>query len=261
VHLVALRPRAGATRVPVRYAAHVTRAPFRVAPACLLLAALVVAACGGSAAPSSAPPGSPTAGTPVPTPVDSPAGPTDPSAPTAAPATPGASTPAAESPGSTASADPGSTGDPEATPEPGAAGACSGNDQNREFFAQTARAVSWQVYCAVLPAGWFVETGAYRLANGGKLEITYAGPNGARLTLSQGAFCPDASGCVPSGSDAGDAAFGDRAGTLIEADGGRWAIVVDRGAPLSWLLATTGLDEARTRAFGEALAAVDGPSG
>jgi len=238
----------------------VTRAPFRVAPACLLLVALVVAACGGSAAPFSAPPGSPLAGTSAPAPADPSAGPTEPGAPTAAPVTPGTPTPVVASPGPTASDDPGSTSEPEATPQPGAADVCSGNEQNREFFAQTARAVTWQVYCAVLPAGWFVETGSYRLANGGKLEITYAGPNGARLTLSQGAFCPDASGCVPSGRDAGNGAFGDRAGTLIEADGDRWAIVVDRGAPLSWLLVTSGLDEAQTLALAEALAAVDGPA-
>lgn len=54
----------------------------------------------------------------------------------------------------------------------GGAGACSGSDKNRDFYASMAAAVEWTVYCPVLPDEWFVRDGQYRLAGGGWLEIT-----------------------------------------------------------------------------------------
>lgn len=146
-----------------------------------------------------------------------------------------------------------------ATSEPSTAAACTGNDANREFFANVAAAVDWTVSCAVLPRGWFVNTGRYRLANGGNLVISYKGPNGASLALSEGGFCSDGSGCVPPGTEAGDAAFGRQDGTLVQLDDGGWAIVVDRGANPSWLLVAEGLGKAATIGVGEALAQVGAP--
>jgi hypothetical protein len=140
----------------------------------------------------------------------------------------------------------------------GAAAACTGTDENRRFFEAAAGDLNWQVYCAVLPSGWFVDTGGYRQAGGGRLEITYRGPGGARLELHEGGFCADGSGCVPSGTEAGDASFGDQAGTLISTDDGGWAVVVDRDAAISWLAVGRGIDEDTFRAITSALAAVDG---
>jgi hypothetical protein len=126
------------------------------------------------------------------------------------------------------------------------------------FWPGIAKSVSWDVYCAVLPKGWVVSGGSYRLANGGKLLVSYKGPGGASLTLSEGSFCADGSGCVPSGSDAGDAAFGAMGGTLVATDAGGYAIVVARGDTPSWLLVTSGLDQATTVSLGAALARVSG---
>jgi hypothetical protein len=132
----------------------------------------------------------------------------------------------------------------EPSPSAGAGGLaeCTGNSENRDFFAGVASAVDWPVYCAVLPGGWFVDAGRYRLARGGWMEMTYKGPSGARLELHEGSFCQDPSGCVPTGTDAGTAAFGDRDGTLVLADDGRLAVVVDRGSSPSWLAIGSGLD-------------------
>jgi hypothetical protein len=118
--------------------------------------------------------------------------------------------------------------------------------------------LSWTVYCAVLPSGWFVDTGGYRRAGEGRLEIAYRGPGGARLELREGGFCTDGSGCVPSGTESGDAPFGDRTGTLVATDDGGWALVVDRGAAISWLAVGSGIDEDVFRAITSALAVVDG---
>jgi hypothetical protein len=137
------------------------------------------------------------------------------------------------------------------------AAACSGNDQNREFFEAAAAALQWTVYCAVLPTGWFVVSGEYRQAGGGRLEIAYRGPGGARFELREGGFCADADGCVPSGTEIGDAAFDGQTGTLIATDDGGWAIVVDRGEAISWHAIGTGVEEDAFRAIAAALAAVN----
>jgi hypothetical protein len=140
----------------------------------------------------------------------------------------------------------------------GPAAACSGTDKNREFFQAAAAAVSWTVYCAVLPTGWFVESGTYRGTSGGWLQIAYKGPGGARLELREGAFCSAADGCVPPGGDSGSASFGDRPGTLVKLDSGGWAVVVDRGKPISWLAVGTGMDQATFQRLAGALAIVGG---
>ncbi len=124
----------------------------------------------------------------------------------------------------------------------GSGGACTGTDENREFYAAVAAAVDWPVFCPVLPAGWFVEAGSYRLAGGGWMKITYRGPSGARLEIDEGYFCSDADGCVPDGPDAGPAAFGSLDGTLVMGSDGRNAVVVDRGSSPSWLAVGSGLD-------------------
>ena len=220
------------------------RVPRGVIPAIGL--AVLVAGCGGSAAPTRAPATgasiepsaaastAPTAGPPASIPPIETQPPTDPPGiePTEAPSSP-----------------PGSA-------EPGAAGACTGSDANRDFFASVATAVAWPVYCPALPGGWFVDAGEYRLASGGRMEITYRGPAGASFQLRQGSFSTTDGGCLPAGTDLGEAPFGDLSGTLVSADDGSWALGVDAGAEISWLAVGQGLDEAAFRRFAEGLTLV-----
>lgn len=148
------------------------------------------------------------------------------------------------------------SGSPAASSPGASAAACTGLDRNREFFAQVAAGVAWDVYCAVLPAGWIVDAGSYRLPAGGKLDIAYKGPSGRRLQLREGAFCAEASGCVPDGTDGGEALFGDRAGVLVHAADGSIAVVVDRGSKVSWLAIGTGVSETNLRDYLAALVKV-----
>jgi hypothetical protein len=147
----------------------------------------------------------------------------------------------------------------EASPsgDAGSSDVCTGNDSNREFYANVAAAFAWPVYCPVLPARWSVISGRYRSAGGGWMEIAYKGPGGAQFELHEGAFCDAADGCVPPGSDAGTTAFGDLSGTLVAADDGRYAVVVDRGAARSWLAIGSGLDVEQFKAFAADLALVE----
>lgn len=207
----------------------------------LFLVAVLVVACNGAAAPTP--------------PVSSPSS-TAGSA-TAAPSTgeqqtaPPTSEPPTEPP--VESAPPVIKPSPSASAAPGPAAACSGSAENRDFFRAAASVLSWTVYCAVLPAGWFVDSGQYRQASGGWLQISYRGPGGARLELHEGAFCTAGDGCVPAGTDTGDGQFGNKTGTAVALDDGGWAVVVDRGEQISWLAVGTDLDEA---AFGKIAAAL-----
>ncbi len=149
----------------------------------------------------------------------------------------------------------GSPGSPAPTGGPNSSAVdCSGSPENRSFFAEAAAAVAWDVYCGVLPGGWFIEAPSnYRLRDGGQMIVNYRGPNRAHLELHEGAFCTDAGGCVPSGREMGEAAFGDRPGTFVALDDGRFAVVVDRGAAISWLAIGENLDEASFRTLAGAL--------
>ena len=171
------------------------------------------------------------------------------------------SPPASESPQMSPGTEPGASvgpsavpsGEPSAAPsdEPGPtpvaggddASGCSGNPGNQDFFRAVSEAVQWPVYCAVLPAGWSVESGTYSLGGSGQLEISYRGPAGYGFVLREGAFCASEDGCIPGGSDLGPALFGDREGTLIETGGDSWAIVVDPGAPAAWQALGSGMTE------------------
>ena len=172
-----------------------------------------------------------------------------PGSPLASPSTPAsaiasAATPAppSETPSAAAPSPTPSDSLPSSSAGAGSIGDCTGTQDNRDFYAAVAAAVAWPVYCPSITGRWSVITGSYRLAGGGHMDISYKGPNDARIELHEGAFCTDANGCVPPGSESGDAAFGDLPGTLVELDDGRVAVVVARGERQSWLAIGSGLD-------------------
>jgi hypothetical protein len=192
----------------------------------LVVVAAIVAACVASPTgtpPSIAPGGSPS-GTAAATASDVPTEP-----PTEGP------TPTTSPDGTTPSPEP--SDPPEAT-------ACSGSDANRIFFGQAAASMAWTVYCAVLPDGWFLEAGSYRLADGGHLEVTYRGPGDAHVALVEGNVCSGAEveACAPRDAVIGPAAFGDREGELGRLVNGL-VVDVDRGSTPSWRATGLGLAE------------------
>jgi hypothetical protein len=224
-----------------------------ILPALSLAVAVVLAACGGGQVTGpTARPGSPSPATAEPGATDGPT--VSPSGEEPSPSVdPGAQ------PGQTPT--PGSTQAPPATAPPSTPGelaaACTGNDENRSFYAGVAEAVAWDVYCPVLPAGWFVDTGSFRLANGGRLEIAYKGPAGARLELREGAYCAANDDCVPDAPDAGPAVFGDRPARLLDGGDGRWLVVAEDGS-VNWEVRSIALDRATALAYAAAFARVGG---
>jgi hypothetical protein len=207
--------------------------------AALALILSAVAACGGTTDGSPGTSGEPTAASATPT-----EAPTDAPSPSVEPTS---------TPEPTADTSPTASASAAASAGTGVAAACTGSDENREFYAQAAAAIDFAVYCPVLPRGWFVDSGRYRSSGGGWLEIAYRGPSDARLELREGSFCDDDDGCVESGTDVGATAFGDVDGTLVELDDGGYTVVVDRGASPTWVLTITGVDEAEAREIAAAL--------
>lgn len=226
-----------------------TASARRAATSLAVALALLVGACGGTGSPTPAP--SATAVTASPSGEPAPSGePTD--GPTDAPSGE-ATEPPTEQPTGGPSLEPTDTPVPSGTP--GGAAACSGNDGNRDFFAGVAQAVTWDVYCAVLPAGWFVDAGEFRLAGGGKMEIAYKGPGGQRIEVREGTYCAGDDGCIPAGPDAGTASFGDRPARLVDAGGGAWLAVAE-GGDVNWEAKGTGMDGAVLAGFSAAFARV-----
>ena len=104
--------------------------------------------------------------------------------------------------------------------------------------------MSWAVYCPVLPEGWFLESGTYQLADSGRLEATYRGPDGARIAVVEGNACADFGSdverCAPRDAVIGPAAMGDRTAELGRLANGL-VLDVDRGADPSWRVTGLGL--------------------
>jgi hypothetical protein len=173
------------------------------------------------------------------------------SAPSVAPASPASVAPAtpADSAGPTAPAEESAAPPSEAaasdSPSPGggAAAACSGTDNNRDFYADAASALSFSVYCPVLPRGWFVQQGDYQLQGGGQLHITYKGPAGASLELIERGPCGEGDDCIPSGTEEGERSFGDLPATLVALDDGGLMIAAENVTDGRWWIIGRGVDE------------------
>ena len=150
---------------------------------------------------------------------------------------------------------PGDSGAPSGSPS----AACSGSDANREFFRQAAASMDWSVYCASLPDGWFLESGTYRLADGGRLEVTYRGPGDAHLAIVEGFACAgsEVDACAPRDALTGPARLGDRDGELGRLANGL-VLDLDRGRSPSWRVTGLGLSEEAFRDLCAALVIVEG---
>jgi hypothetical protein len=154
-------------------------------------------------------------------------------------------TPDAEATPPDESADPPSEAAPSERPSPnsGAAAACSGTDNNRDFYADAAQALAFAVYCPVLPRGWFVDQGDYQLKSGGQLHITYKGPSGASLELIERGPCGEGDDCIPSGTEEGDRFFGDLPATLVKLEDGGLMIAAENVTDGRWWIIGRGVDE------------------
>jgi hypothetical protein len=147
---------------------------------------------------------------------------------------------------------------PEATPT-SIAWQCTGSAEHQAFFAETAAKLSFDVYCAHLPSGWYLQEAAYELPNGGKLTIEYKGPGGATLSIAEGAYCTtSAADCSPHASIRGTAAFGDKPGMLdvLTTPPDVLVVYVNPGTSHAYQISGTNLTQAKFVALAAAMTLV-----
>jgi hypothetical protein len=89
---------------------------------------------------------------------------------------------------------------------------CTGNADNKAFIAEAAAKVAFDVYCAVLPSYGWLQSGEYKLPDGGYVQLEYRDLAGPHFTVQQGNICPIV--CAGSGIYIGPTAFGDKSGRL-----------------------------------------------
>jgi hypothetical protein len=167
--------------------------------------------------------------------------------------TPALATPTPKASSSPTLAEP--TTPPVATAVPSTA--CTGSASNQAFWADAAKAMSFDVYCLVLPSGWSVSDGSFEGAGGGKVHMTMHGPGGAKLQIDEGAFCTSGlDTCSPHDATVGDAAFGDLIGSLDSAAGGTYYLYVNAGTAKGYTLTGSGMSQDTFVAYASAIVKV-----
>jgi hypothetical protein len=99
------------------------------------------------------------------------------------------------------------------------AAVCTGTADNKAFFVDAAKDLPFDVYCAVLPASWWLHSGSYRAQPDPYLTwpvlgVTYRTSGGA-ISIGEGHYCEVS--CwpsIPMPPPVATIAFGDRTGTL-----------------------------------------------
>jgi len=194
------------------------------------------------------PPQSADATTPPPSRSDAPSPDASPGGPSRAPSAAATKEPAS----------PGATSSPSGEPSPvsGSADDCVGTDDNRDFLANVAEDLPFDIYCVSASEGWTLTRGSYSGRGDGRVVvISYRGPEGATLVLRQGNACSGQDPC-PRGEPAGDASFGGVAGELRTDDDD--VIVAAEDEDAGYLAEFEGLDEETARELAEGLLRIEG---
>jgi hypothetical protein len=125
-------------------------------------------------------------------------------------------------------------------------------------FTKAAKSLKFNVdvYCAVLPSGWYVTT-PFKWSQpkgvAGSLVVTYK-RNTAVLTVSEGNFC---AGCAYVDlSDLGSASFGSLSADLKLRSTGTYALYVNPGATVQYQMVGKGMTQAAFVAMAAAMVKV-----
>jgi hypothetical protein len=147
-----------------------------------------------------------------------------------------------------------------ATLAPGAsptsrAEACSGNQTNKDFFAEAAAKEKFAVYCAVLPTKWWIQSGKYTLPNGGYVVLGYKNSAGGIIEFDQGAYClTSPAACSPHIATIGPVPLGDMTGILTVIDATpTYGIFVAPGTTHAYAFAGRGMTQAQIKAWAAAI--------
>lgn len=152
------------------------------------------------------------------------------------------------------SASPSETPGPSATPGP--VDACTGSAENKAYFQDAANQLSFDVYCAALPAGWWLSASEWRGHPNAYLKVSYKNAKGWLISVGENNFCSGAPLCWTSISDLGSAHFGDRAGQLKLRAAGQYAVYVDAGTTHGYQIIGQGMSQSDFVAMAAAMVKV-----
>ena len=114
----------------------------------------------------------------------------------------------------------------------------------------------FDVYCAVVPSSWWIQSGSYTGSSGGFLGVEYKS-SGGDFSLWEGAWCPPDKACVAVGPQIGTASFGGLNGDLY-LNNGTYTLRVGTTAHPAYLMVGSGMTQAQFVALAAALIKVPG---
>jgi hypothetical protein len=203
-----------------------------------LAMSLVVGACQGNA-PTQAPADPTPTATPTPAPTDTP--------------TPAPSPTDVPTPTPTPTASPTPTPTPAPT-VPASASVCTGGDAVKRWFADQTPLINFDVYCAVLPKGWYLVKAQVDYVKGG-IVVEYKNGSGHTLDLYEGTFChmypnPCTSYIVP---EIGDIPFGSTLMAELSGGSGLWHASVAPSPGVIYATIGEGMTQAQITAYAAAM--------
>ena len=143
------------------------------------------------------------------------------------------------------------------TPAPTSrAAACTASAKFKAVFADGAAKAAFDVYCAVLPAGWSLQGASYyKRPVGSELDATYKGPGGAVIQFLQGANCTtSAVACSVAVGILGPISFGHLTGQLDLYDATpTYVVYVNPGTTHGYTMLGYGMTQTQFIAFSAAM--------
>jgi hypothetical protein len=169
-------------------------------------------------------------------------------------------TPTAEAtPSPTEEPSPSESPSPSGSPTSPAAG-CTGSEAHKEYFVNAAKDLPWDVYCAVLPSGWWLHESEYERADGGRMNVAYTNSAGDDVTMIEGRLCyDDLSICGDIFPVLGPASYDGLAGTMRDMGGGGRCVVVNPHSIPGYTVCSGSLSQANVAQFAAAVIKVAKP--
>jgi hypothetical protein len=119
---------------------------------------------------------------------------------------------------------------------------CTGEAEGAGSFKAASMSAKFDVYCAVLPAGWQRTAMNEFTQVVTEVTATYTGPNGEKFELAEGNFCTQSATACSPGESLGTAMFGDREGRLVASPpGADFGLYVAPGESPSWKATGSGI--------------------
>jgi hypothetical protein len=138
------------------------------------------------------------------------------------------------------------------------AAACTGTAEHQAYFVNAAAVLHFDVYCAVLPSGWWLQTSNYVQTNGGQLIADYTNNAGDQLRLVEGRVCDVLTDCLDTFPVIGSASYGGLAGTVRDLTGSGYMVAVNPHSIPGYSIYSITLSRAKLTQLAAALVRVSG---